>query len=77
MGWREVFQRAEKEEKGKQVIADKEQVSQFAHFPHSVPVEWREFFEERAAIMEFEGNLSRENAEALATAFVRSKMWIH
>lgn len=40
--------------------------------------ELRELFEERAAIMEFEGNLSREEAERLAredVERVKAKQW--
>lgn len=35
------------------------------------PLEWREVFEERAAIMEFDANLLRADAEARATEDVR------
>lgn len=34
--------------------------------PDNLPPHWREAFEERAAIMEFDGNLSRVRAEELA-----------
>lgn len=35
---------------------------------------WREVYEERAGVMEFEGNLPREHAEALALADTRALM---
>ncbi len=35
------------------------------------PAEWREAFEERAGVMEFDGGLSREDAEAGAERRVR------
>jgi hypothetical protein len=31
-----------------------------------LPTYWREVFEERAALMEFDGNMTREQAEELA-----------
>jgi hypothetical protein len=34
--------------------------------PHNLPPDWRERFEERAAICEFEGGLSRADAERFA-----------
>jgi hypothetical protein len=34
--------------------------------PESLPMEWRIEFEERAAILEYDGGLSREKAEILA-----------
>ena len=37
------------------------------------PPVWREAFEERAAIMEFEGGLSRAQAEGCAEACIRSE----
>lgn len=36
------------------------------------PAEWREEFEERAAIMEFDGSLNRQEAEAWAETIVRA-----
>jgi len=36
--------------------------------------EWREAFEERAGIMEFEGGLSREEAEAAARESLREML---
>jgi hypothetical protein len=36
--------------------------------PDDLPGDWRVEFEERAAIMEFDGGLPRERAEALALA---------
>lgn len=66
MGWREVFQMAEKEEKGKQAISDSKQVSHVPLFPPIASyTDWYES-EERAAIMEYDGGLSREEAERLA-----------
>ena len=35
------------------------------------PVLWREHFEERAAIMQFDGRMSRDQAELLAESEVR------
>ncbi len=35
------------------------------------PAEWRELYQERAGIMEFEGHMSRERAEKLAELDVR------
>jgi hypothetical protein len=34
--------------------------------PDDLPPEWREEYEERAAIMEFDGGMSRPEAEAAA-----------
>lgn len=34
--------------------------------PESLPEEWRDVWEERAAIMEYDGGLTREEAETLA-----------
>lgn len=36
--------------------------------PAELPIEWHFAWDERAAIMEFDGNLPRERAEALALA---------
>lgn len=36
----------------------------------ALPGDWREIYEERAAIMEFDGRLPRERAEVLALAEV-------
>jgi hypothetical protein len=41
--------------------------------PTSWPSVWREAFEERAAIMEFDGGLSRVEAECRAEACIRSE----
>jgi hypothetical protein len=38
--------------------------------PGELPPDWRELWEERAAIREFDGGLDREQAEALALADV-------
>lgn len=38
------------------------------HCPDDLPPEWRFRYEERAAIMEYDGLQSRANAEALAFA---------
>jgi hypothetical protein len=35
------------------------------------PAKWRELYEERAGIMEFQGNLRREDAERNAEANIR------
>ena len=37
----------------------------------------REAFEERAAIMEFDGGLTREGAERAACAIVSKRHWLH
>ena len=37
-----------------------------------LPMDWREEFEERAAIMEFDGNMSRQMAECRAEIIVRT-----
>jgi len=42
--------------------------------PEKLPPEWRELYEERAAIMEFDGRLSRERAEAAAWCEVVRRM---
>jgi hypothetical protein len=42
--------------------------------PADLPLDWRERWEERAAIMEYEGGLPRERAEALALAEISSQM---
>ena len=34
--------------------------------PNGLPIEWRVEFEERAAILEFDGGLSREKADSQA-----------
>jgi len=39
-----------------------------------LPAEWHYAWDERAAIMEFDGNLPRERAEALALADIRALM---
>lgn len=39
------------------------------------PDEWRDLFEERAGIMEFDGNLPRARAETLALAEVLAEFW--
>lgn len=41
------------------------------------PEEWREEFEERAAIMEFDGNLDCEEAEQWAETIVRAAYRLH
>ena len=42
--------------------------------PHDLPVEWWQLWDERAAIMEYDGNLPRERAEALAMDDVLKQM---
>lgn len=42
--------------------------------PDDLPGDWRVEWEERAAIMEFEGKLPRERAEALAMADIIKAM---
>lgn len=42
--------------------------------PADLPEDWRELYEERAAVMEFDGNLPRERAEALALADILAWM---
>lgn len=44
--------------------------------PADLPAEWRDVFEERASIMEYEGGLSREHAEAAALDETRRSMAI-
>lgn len=39
-----------------------------------LPDEWRARYEERAAIMEFDGGLPRERAEAEALRLIREEM---
>jgi len=39
-----------------------------------LPAEWHYLWDERAAIMEYDGNLPRERAEALALADIRAWM---
>lgn len=41
-------------------------VSEPLYRPPDLPVEWWQRWDERAAIMEYDGNLPRERAEALA-----------
>lgn len=41
---------------------------------NDLPPRWREAYEERAAIMEFEGNMPRERAEELAMRDTLSEM---
>ncbi len=42
--------------------------------PDDLPGDWRVEWEERAAIMEYEGNMPRERAEALALADIVGRM---
>ena len=42
--------------------------------PGDLPVEWWELWDERAAIMEFDGNMPRERAEALALTDIVERM---
>ena len=42
--------------------------------PDDLPGDWRVEWEERAAIMEYDGNMPRERAEALALADVVDRM---
>lgn len=42
--------------------------------PDDLPIEWRITWDERAAIMEYDGGLPRERAEALALAYVIDQM---
>jgi hypothetical protein len=39
--------------------------------PQDWPAKWRELYEERAGIMEFQGNMRREDAERNAEANIR------
>ena len=40
----------------------------------NLPIEWRIEFEERAAILEYDGGLSREGADAKALIEIRQRM---
>lgn len=42
--------------------------------PSDLPVEWWQLWDERAAIMEYDGNLHRERAEALALDDILKQM---
>ena len=42
--------------------------------PSGLPVEWWQLWDERAAIMEYDGNLPRERAEALALDDILKQM---
>lgn len=42
--------------------------------PNNLPVEWWQLWDERAAIMEYDGNLPRERAEALALDDILKQM---
>lgn len=42
--------------------------------PEDLPAEWHFLWDERAAIMEYDGELPRERAEALALAEIRRLM---
>ena len=42
--------------------------------PSNLPVEWWQLWDERAAIMEYDGNLPRERAEALALDDILKQM---
>ena len=42
--------------------------------PAQLPAAWREWYEERAAIIELDGGLSRERAEAEALRLVLAEM---
>ena len=76
MGWREVLQMPEKEEKGKEVATVFEQVSHFSHFPplgqtvtsakldtHTTNTEIWAQFQERSAIREIDGGQEKVEAE--------------
>ena len=41
---------------------------------HDLSPEWREWYEERAAIRQFDANMSRDEAERMALADVRQVM---
>ena len=42
--------------------------------PHSLPMEWRVEYEERAAILEYDGELPRWRAEAQAMQEILARM---
>ena len=42
--------------------------------PYDLPLEWRIEFEERAAILEYDGGLSRTNADQQALNEIRERM---
>lgn len=45
-----------------------------SEFPAGLPPDWHVFWDERAAIMEFDGGLPRERAEALALTDILDQM---
>lgn len=45
--------------------------------PENLPPDWHLLWDERAAVMEFDGGLPRERAEALALADVLKQMADH
>ena len=59
----------------KRTFPEAELVALLRYGPDDLPGDWRVEFEERAAIMEFDGNLPRERAEALALTDVLRRMW--
>ncbi len=55
--------------------ADERDESRFSGvYPADLPVEWWQLWDERAAIMEYDGNLPRERAEALALDDILKQM---
>ena len=42
--------------------------------PWALPMEWRVEFEERAAILEYDGGFSREQAEEMALQEIRGRI---
>ena len=49
-------------------------LTSFQTQPSNLPVEWWQLWDERAAIMEYDGNLPRERAEALALDDILNQM---
>jgi hypothetical protein len=43
--------------------------------PDSLPPDWHQLWDERAAVMEYDGKLPRERAEALALADILNQMY--
>ena len=43
--------------------------------PDQLPADWHFLWDERAAIMEYDGGLPRERAEAEALKYIRAEMW--
>ncbi len=53
---------------------EREAFAGFGLGPEDLPIEWRLIWEERAAVMEYDGGIPRERAEALALSDTLSCM---